>query len=105
MSEKGMLVIQPVQPPPASCHTTEMNPLSIIHETWRRITYLIGRFGADRCSQNAAALTYMSLFALVPLLTVLYTMASAIPAFQGAENQMQTLLFKHMVPQSSAEIE
>ncbi|MCP4467745.1 MAG: YihY family inner membrane protein, partial [Halieaceae bacterium] len=82
-----------------------MNPLSIIHETWRRITYLIGRFGADRCSQNAAALTYMSLFALVPLLTVLYTMASAIPAFQGAENQMQTLLFKHMVPQSSAEIE
>jgi len=105
MSEKGMHVIQPVQPPPASCHTTEMNPLSIIHETWRRITYLIGRFGADRCSQNAAALTYMSLFALVPLLTVLYTMASAIPAFQGAENQMQTLLFKHMVPQSSAEIE
>ena len=76
-----------------------------IHELWHRTQYLVGRFIADRCSENAAALTYMSLFALVPLLTVLYTMASAIPAFQGAEAQMQALLFKHLVPQSSASIE
>ena len=67
--------------------------------------YLYSRFAADRCSESAAALTYMSLFALVPLLTVLYTMASAIPAFQGAEEQMQTLLFKHLVPASSSNIE
>lgn len=82
-----------------------MNPVSVIREVWRRMSYLVGRFAADRCSENAAALTYMSLFALVPLLTVLYTMASAIPAFQGAESQMQSLLFKHLLPQSSAEIE
>ncbi|MEZ5571947.1 MAG: YihY family inner membrane protein [Halioglobus sp.] len=78
---------------------------SLFHEGWRRVRYLVSRFAADRCSENAAALTYMSLFALVPLLTVLYTMASAIPAFQGAEEQMQTILFKHLVPQSSANIE
>ena len=54
-------------------------------ELWRRLQYLFSRFLADRCSENAAALTYMSLFALVPLLTVLYTMASAVPAFQGLE--------------------
>jgi membrane protein len=69
------------------------------------VRYLVTRFTSDRCSENAAALTYMSLFALVPLLTVLYTMASAIPAFQGAEEQMQAFLFKHLVPQSSATIE
>ncbi len=74
-------------------------------EAWHRVSYLVDRFLADRCSENAQALTYMSLFALVPLLTVLYTMASAIPAFQGAEEQMQALLFKHLVPQSSASIE
>jgi membrane protein len=74
-------------------------------EFWRRLNYLVGRFSADRCSENAAALTYMSLFALVPLLTVLYTMASAIPAFQGAEDQMQAILFKHLVPQSSYDIQ
>jgi len=81
------------------------SPNSLLREGWRRVRYLIGRFSADRCSENAAALTYMSLFALVPLLTVLYTMASAVPAFQGAEAQMQAILFKHLVPQSSADIE
>ena len=67
--------------------------------------YLYSRFAADRCSESAAALTYMSLFALVPLLTVLYTMASAIPAFQGVEEQMQAFLFKHLLPSSSSDIE
>lgn len=76
-----------------------------LRELWRRLHYLISRFSADRCSENSAALTYMSLFALVPLLTVLYTMASAIPAFQGAEAQMQEILFKHLMPDSSSDIE
>lgn len=80
-------------------------PKLSFREVWHWLRYLANRFNADRCSENAAALTYMSLFALVPLLTVLYTMASAIPAFQGAEEQMQSLLFQHLVPQSGAEIQ
>ena len=77
----------------------------LLSELWHRTLYLVSRFTGDRCSENSAALTYMSLFALVPLLTVLYTMASAIPAFQGAEAQMQAFLFKQLVPQSSSNIE
>jgi membrane protein len=76
-----------------------------LREFWRRAAYLVSRFGADRCSENAAALTYMSLFALVPLLTVLYTVASAVPAFQGVETQMQDFLFEHLMPDSSLEIQ
>ena len=76
-----------------------------LRELWRRALYLFSRFAADRCSENAAALTYMSLFALVPLLTVLYTMASAIPAFQGVESQMQSFLFEHLMPDSNLEIQ
>jgi membrane protein len=76
-----------------------------LSEFRRRAAYLVSRFGADRCSENAAALTYMSLFALVPLLTVLYTVASAVPAFQGAETQMQAFLFEHLMPDSSLEIQ
>ena len=72
---------------------------------WLRLVYLYGRLGEDRCSENAAALTYMSLFALVPLLTVLYTMASAVPAFQGLEGSIQDLLFTHLMPETSSEIE
>lgn len=70
-----------------------------------RLRYLGKRFAEDRCSDNAAALTYMSLFALVPLLTVLYTMASAVPAFQGMEHEIQDLLFRHLLPETSSELE
>jgi membrane protein len=80
-------------------------PTLTFREISHRVRYLVDRFFSDRCSENAQALTYMSLFALVPLLTVLYTIASAVPAFQGAEEQMQELLFKHIVPQSSASLE
>jgi membrane protein len=74
------------------------------HEIWRRAKYLFTRFNADRCSENAAALTYMSLFALVPLLTVVYTMASAIPAFGGMEDKMQAFMFEHLMPDTNSEI-
>ena len=37
--------------------------------------YLLRRYQEDRCSEIAAALVYMSLFALVPLLTVVYVSA------------------------------
>lgn len=73
-------------------------------ELWRRTKYLASRFTVDRCSENAAALTYMSLFALVPLLTVMYTMASAVPAFQGLEVKMQAFLFENLMPDSNSEI-
>lgn len=76
-----------------------------LRELQRRALYLASRFKSDRCMETAAALTYMSLFALVPLLTVMYTMASAMPAFQGLEQQMQTFLFENLMPDTSSEIE
>ena len=47
----------------------------------------------------------MSLFALVPLLTVVYTMASAIPAFQGLEGTIQAFLFENLMPDTNSEIQ
>jgi membrane protein len=75
-----------------------------LEQVWRRSLYLFSRFGIDRCSENAAALTYMSLFALVPLITVLYTMASAIPAFQGLEVQIEAFLRENLVPETGSDI-
>ena len=63
------------------------------------------RFSADECQQNAAALTYMSLFAVVPLMTLMYSMFSLVPAFQGLGDQVQELIFSNFVPESGAEIE
>lgn len=67
--------------------------------------HLSRRFIHDGCRQSAAALTYMSLFAVVPLMTLMYSMFSLIPAFQGLESQVQELIFSNFVPQSGAEIQ
>ncbi len=67
--------------------------------------HLGSRFASDGCRQSAAALTYMSLFAVVPLMTLMYSMFSLIPAFQGLGEQVQQLIFSNFVPQSGAEIQ
>jgi membrane protein len=81
------------------------NRETIVPALRHRLLYFLARFEHDRCTDTAAALTYMSLFALVPLLTVLYTMASVVPAFQGVEENIQELLFDHLVPDTSAGLE
>ncbi len=74
-------------------------------QLWPWCKYVTGRFFADDCMRSAAALTYMSLFALVPLLTVMYAMISAIPTFQGVGEQIQSFLFENLVPETGAELE
>jgi len=56
------------------------------------------RFASDDCPRNAAALTYTSLFAVVPLLTVTYSMLAALPVFRGVGDDLQGMLFDHFVP-------
>ncbi len=69
------------------------------------LQYLWRRFNDDQCMRSAAALTYMSLFALVPLMTVMYAMLSAIPAFQGVGEQAQAFIFDNLIPAAGAEVE
>lgn len=56
------------------------------------------------CQKSAAQLTYVTLFALVPLMTVTYSMFSAIPAFQGLGEDLQALVFANMVPETGQEL-
>ncbi|MEM1111316.1 MAG: YihY family inner membrane protein [Pseudomonadota bacterium] len=81
------------------------NAKAMLAELWRRIAYLVSRFSNDECLSTSAALTYMSLFALVPLITVSYTMASAVPAFQGLEEQINVFLYDNLLPDTSSEIQ
>ena len=50
-----------------------------------RLRYLRNRCVEDRLNASAAALTFVSLFALAPLLTVTLSMASALLATPLAE--------------------
>lgn len=62
-------------------------------------TYAISRFFKDDCLQSAAALTYTSLLALVPLTTITVGILSAFPAFAEVRANIQSLIFTNLVPQ------
>jgi membrane protein len=60
--------------------------------------YLVRRFVADNCPETAAALTYTTLFAVVPVMTVTYAMLAAIPAFADVGGQIEDFIFQNFVP-------
>ena len=59
---------------------------------------LIRQYLANQGILNAAALTYTTLFAVVPLMTVSYAMLAAVPSFQGVGEQIQGWVFENFVP-------
>ncbi|TNF32910.1 MAG: YihY family inner membrane protein [Gammaproteobacteria bacterium] len=63
------------------------------------------RLMSDNCQRSAAALTYMSLFAIVPLMTVTFALFSAIPAFDSVGEKIQSLLFEYFVPTAGSDIQ
>lgn len=67
--------------------------------------FLVQRFLADRGPNSAAALTYTTLFAVVPMMTVTFAMLSAIPAFQGVGEQIQLYIFRNFIPSTGATIQ
>lgn len=64
----------------------------------RSLRELIQRFDSHDGLKTASALTYTTLFAVVPFMTVVYAMLSAIPSFQGINEQLQSLIFSQFVP-------
>ena len=72
--------------------------LQRITEVWDFWRFLLQRFIADQGTNSAAALTYTTLFAVVPMMTVTFSMLSAIPAFQGTGEQIQSFIFRNFVP-------
>lgn len=66
---------------------------------------LIRDFMAHGCQKSAAALTYMTLFAIVPLMTVVYSVFSVIPAFDGVAERLQIMIFSNFIPETSQSIQ
>lgn len=64
----------------------------------RFLGYLVRQFIANQGILNASALTYTTLFAVVPLMTVSYAMLAAIPDFSGVGEQLQYWIFANFVP-------
>lgn len=65
---------------------------------------MVQQYRAKSCQKSAASLTYVTLFATVPMLTVTYSMFSMIPAFQNLGDELQTVLFQHFLPNSEQDL-
>ncbi|WP_207459458.1 YihY family inner membrane protein [Azospirillum sp. SYSU D00513] len=83
--------------------THSKRPWERIVAKLRDIGGLVGysalRFYNDNCFQTAAALTYTSLLAIVPIMTIGFAIFSAFPAFGALQSQVQSLIFKNLVPE------
>ena len=60
--------------------------------------FVVARFLRDECPATAAALSYTSLLALVPLMAVTLAVISAFPVFEQASRILQDFLFENFVP-------
>ncbi|MBH1972053.1 YihY family inner membrane protein [Moraxellaceae bacterium AER2_44_116] len=79
------------------------------HSRWQKAKsftrFVIRRFLADECRQNAASLTYTTLFAVVPMMTVLFTILAAIPSLKHISVDIQNFIFSHFLPDTGVKIQ
>ncbi|MCW8038146.1 MULTISPECIES: YihY family inner membrane protein [Acinetobacter] len=65
------------------------------------VLFVIRRFEADRCREQAGSLTYTTLFAVVPMLTVFLVIISSIKALEPARQQLQQLIYSNFLPKTT----
>ena len=66
---------------------------------------LPGRFLAEQGVLHSAALTYTTLFSLVPLMTLTYAMLAMVPSFQGLGTQLENMIFSNFLPDTGTAIQ
>ncbi len=67
--------------------------------------FLWTRFLDDRCFETAGALAYTTLFALVPLSMVVFSVLSAFPVFDVWTEQLTNFVFANFVPSSARAVQ
>lgn len=79
-----------------------LKKLPFYEQTWFQfILFVIRRFEADRCRDQAGSLTYTTLFAVVPMLTVFLVIISSIKALEPARQQLQQMIYSNFLPKTS----
>lgn len=79
--------------------------LDQLKNLWPFLKLIFSNYQKDGCQSTAAALTYQTLFAVVPALTIMYSVLAAFEAFEGAGEQLQSFLFENLLPENVAVVE
>jgi membrane protein len=68
------------------------------------LLHLLRRFDQDRYLQIASSLTFTTLLALVPLITIALTLVSAFPVFSVLEQEIRSFLLANMLPEAAGKV-
>lgn len=71
------------------------------HDIQVLIRFIVARFAQDRCAQTAASLTFTTLLALVPMITIALTVFSAFPVFEDFSAQIKIYLLNNLMPENA----
>ena len=83
-----------------------LTKLPFYDKTWFQfVLFVIRRFEADRCREQAGSLTYTTLFAVVPMLTVFLVIISSIKALEPARQQLQQLIYSNFLPKTTIAVD
>ena len=82
-----------------------IDPRDLVSRLWLTLRWylqqLVRQFLEFDCPSRAGALTYTTLFAVVPMMTVAYAMLSILPAYDGVADRVENFIFQNFVPTSS----
>lgn len=70
----------------------------------RWLSILCSQISTARCSQHAAALTYLTLFSIVPILTLSGLVLASIPQLSKSSGQSIEIVLNHLVPSTAAQV-
>ncbi len=74
------------------------------HLLWNFVVLVYRRFKEERCFQLCGSLTFTSLLALVPLVTITATMMAAFPVFDGIIEVLKKYVTANLVPAASSKV-
>jgi membrane protein len=69
-----------------------------LRATWEFCVAMVQRFRDERATQTAGSLTFTTLLALVPLLTVVLAVSTAFPMFNKAISALQQFVVANVLP-------
>lgn len=69
------------------------------------LRYVVLSYFRHDCPKVASYLAFTSLFALVPMLTVIYAILALVPELKGLESKMEQFVFEHFVPTTGTQLE
>ena len=67
--------------------------------------YLAGRIREDQCIKSAGMLAYVTLLAIVPLLTISFSILAAFPVFEGVTDRLREAMVEYLVPAASEAVD